>query len=170
MAKSAQAPCPVCGREFDDSEYTAHLVRRTVLKCPNCGATLEWQRKWWEKWGVVAAGSAIAMVDGLARELVNQYAQHRLAPGFEEFVAEVTAMFAATALLSWLFQSLGLLRPKLTQSRRPYVSPTPYSTWLTEQRAQGTLPKLQVNRRHILPSCLRGQSVLPLEESGKRHR
>ena len=110
MAKSAQAPCPVCGREFDDSEYTAHLVRRTVLKCPNCGATLEWQRKWWEKWGVVAAGSAIAMVDGLARELVNQYAQHRLAPGFEKFVAEATAMFAATALLSWLFQSLGLLR------------------------------------------------------------
>ena len=114
---------------------------------------------------MVAAGSAIAMVDGLARELVNQYAQHRLAPGFEKFVAEVTAMFAATALLSWLFQSLGLLRPKLTQSRRPYVGPMPYSTWLKEQRAQGTLPTLQVNRRHILPSFLRGQSVLSLEEA-----
>jgi hypothetical protein len=30
--------------------------------------------------------------------------------------------------------------------------------------AQGTLPRLQVNRRHVLPSFLRRQSVLPLEE------
>lgn len=164
MAKSAQAPCPVCGREFDDPEYSTHLARRTVLKCPNCGATLEWQRKWWEKWGVVAAGSAIAMVDGFARDLANHYTQNRFANGFQKFAFDATLIFAVTAVFSAAARSLGLFQPNLMQSRRSYVSPMPYSAWLKEQREHGTLPQLQVNRRHILPSFLRGQSVLPLEE------
>jgi hypothetical protein len=75
-------------------------------------------------------------------------------------------ILAILSLLVILFERIGILRPRLKVSNRPYEDPTPYTTWLKDQRAQAkAAQKLQINRRHVLPSFLRGQSVLPLDDT-----
>jgi hypothetical protein len=159
MAKIGKAPCPVCGQEFVDPDFSSNRARSAVLTCPNCKSGLQWVKPVWDRFHfplffVATLPEWMRLVADAPR---HDSPLHR----FYLICAVLAFLIGGVALLGTLLERMGVLPLKLKVTAAPYASPSPNPERLKEWRGQfAKLPRLQINPRSTPPSFLRGKSIL----------
>ncbi len=150
----------MCGQEVSDPDYQKGRRKSHVIQCTNCLSKLEWVRPWWDRVPVfellLVVLPAVVWIAGDARLL--DHALRRLNDS-------AVIVVGIGASLRFAAEKMGVLKPKLRVTDRPYEDPEPFTTRVREQRALvATGPKLKINRRSVIPAFLRRHRALPLEE------
>lgn len=159
MAKIGKAPCPVCGQEFVDPDFTSNRARSAVLTCSNCKSGLRWVRPLWSRvdfllFFVATIPEWIRLVAG---------APHHDSPLRRLYLicAGLALLIGGVALLGTLLERMGALPLKLKVTAMPYANPLPHTERSKERHGQfARVPRLQINPRSTPPSFLRGKSIL----------
>ena len=159
MAKTGKAPCPVCGQEFVDPDFSSNRTRGAVLTCPNCKSGLQWVKPLWQR--VHIPLFFVATLPEWVRLVAGTPHHDSPLRRFYLICAGLAFAIGGMALLGTLLERIGALPLKLKVTATPYANPLPHTERFKEQRGQfARLPRLQINPRSTPPSFLRGKSIL----------